>query len=75
MLNNLVNDKCRLSPDSEQEKYYPNNIPRPVKDGHYVIVKTTPLPNPILIHYSIGMADLLNIDDDMNSQNMINGIN
>lgn len=72
MLTNSVDDKCRLSPDPEQEKYYPNNIPRPVKDGHYVMVKTTPLPDPVLVHHSMDMAELLNINDNINSQYMIN---
>jgi uncharacterized protein YdiU (UPF0061 family) len=63
IFNNMIDDRNKLIPDPEQEKYYPNNVPRPVKDGHYVTVKTTPFSNPVLIHYSKDMADLLGINN------------
>ena len=71
IFNNAVDDKNKLIPDPEQEKYYPNNTARPVKDGHYVIVKTTPFNKPVVIHYSKDMADLLGVDN-MEASNMVN---
>ena len=71
IFNNIVDDKHNLTPDPDQEKYHPNNTARSVKDGHYVTVKTTPFKNPVVVHYSQDLADLLGIAN-MESSDMVN---
>lgn len=54
-----------LNEDPESDKYKPNKQSRPVKSGHYVLVKPTPLPNPHLVTYSSSMASTLKFTDKL----------
>lgn len=51
-----------LNCDPESEDNDPNTTSRPVKSGHFVYVKPTPLPNPYLVSYSREFAALLGLD-------------
>jgi uncharacterized protein YdiU (UPF0061 family) len=51
-----------LNCDLESDTHDPNNTSRPVKSGHYVYVRPTPLPNPYLVSYSRNMAEILGLD-------------
>lgn len=62
----------QLLPDPETEKYAPNKKSRPVKLGHYVLVKSTPIKDPYMIMYSRNLANELKISDSiMNSDDML----
>lgn len=62
----------QLLPDPETEQYNPNKQSRPVKSGHYVLVKSTPISNSHLIAYSKNLANELRISDNvMKSDDML----
>lgn len=54
----------QLSGDKEQEKHAPNKKSREVFSGHFVLVKPTPLKDPVLLHYSHDMAEELGLDEE-----------
>ena len=53
-----------LVADPEQEQHSPNKIRREVTSGHYVMVKPTPLPHPVLVAYSKDMAGTLGLSEE-----------
>lgn len=59
--NSFVNS---MTVDPDSSNGYPNNQMRPVKNGHYVRVKPTPLPDPVLVIYSPEMARELGLSDE-----------
>lgn len=71
LFDKIVETRDTLNPDPEQHSNYPNTTPRPVKDGHYVIVKPTPLPDPELVHYSTDVASSLGLSDEQMRSNMM----
>ena len=50
-----------LRPDPQQQTYAPNMSPREVTGGHFVLVRPTPLPDPVLVTFSESMAGELNL--------------
>ena len=72
LFSNLVKTISELNPDPEQHKHYPNNIPRSVKSGHYVIVKPTPLPDPVMIHHTKDLPLTIGLtEEDITSDMML----
>lgn len=53
-----------LDEDEESEKNFPNRKQRSVRSGHFVTVKTTPLPRPRLVIASEDMAKRLGFSPD-----------
>ena len=53
-----------LDGDPETEEHAPNKSSRRVKSGHFVLVKPTPLPDPLLIIHSTALADSLRLTEE-----------
>jgi len=51
-----------LDSDPAQSAHCPNKQPRNVGSGHWVLVAPTPLPHPVLISHSPGVAESLWLD-------------
>mmetsp|Transcript_20780 Transcript_20780/g.34360 ORF Transcript_20780/g.34360 Transcript_20780/m.34360 type:complete len:587 (-) Transcript_20780:280-2040(-) len=72
MVSTLDKLKCRLDNslmrdldcDPEQDAKFPNRETRPVRSGHFVKFKTTPLNKPFLVSYSKDMVKELGLDDE-----------
>ena len=62
-----------LIPDPTASTHVPNKTSRQVTSGHYVPVRPTPLPHPILIHVSSSLlSDLhMNVQTTLNDQNFV----
>eukprot|EP00658_Telonema_sp_P-2_P027696 TRINITY_DN21346_c0_g1_i6.p1 TRINITY_DN21346_c0_g1~~TRINITY_DN21346_c0_g1_i6.p1 ORF type:complete len:662 (-),score=155.57 TRINITY_DN21346_c0_g1_i6:73-2058(-) len=58
LLKELVPD-----PGTETHEFMPNKTSREVLSGHYVLVATTPLPDPYLLSYSPVMAAKLGLSE------------
>ena len=62
-----------LIPDPTASTHVPNKTSRQVTSGHYVPVRPTPLPHPILIHVSSSLlSDLhMNVQTTLNDSNFV----
>lgn len=53
-----------LESDPETERHEPNRVARSVRSGHFVLVRPTPLPSPVLVATSYDMCEQLNLNKE-----------